>query len=189
MAGRRRAVEWSLQVCRGRVEAETLAITTPTDLLVLGRIDWARDTGLRFGQLTARIAAAANCSVMVLSETPPADQQSILVLYEEAGSGDRALATAAILARDTRQPLTILLPPSAEDQVARLEANARRWAQGHNLEVSFLPLPGSDVATLIQALQQIGGQMLILSRASRAMQDPTSRLLLGQIVAPVVVVP
>ena len=188
-AGRRCAVEWSLHICRGRVETETLAITTPADLLVLGRIDWARDTGLPFGQLTARIATTANCSVMVLGATPQAGHRSILVLYEGSESGERALATAAALARDTKQALTILLPPSAEGWVEELEETARSWTHRYKIPVSFVRLPGVDAAILVQALRQIDGRVLVLSRASRAVQHPASRSLLDEIASPVVVVP
>ena len=187
--GRRRAVEWRLHICRGQVEGETLALTTPTDLLVLGRIDWARNTGLRFGQLTVRIATTANCAVMVLGKTPQPAQRSILVLYEESESGDRALATAAIMARDTRQELTILLPPSAEALVAGLEQAARKWARRHRMSVSFMRLPGTDAPTLVQALREVNGRVLVLSRTSHAVQNPASRSLLEEIVSPVVVVP
>lgn len=188
-AGRRRAVEWSLQICRGRVEAEALAITIPTDLLVLGRIDWARDTGLRFGRLTVRIATTANCSVMVLGEPPQAGHRAILALYEGSESGERALAAAAAMARDTRQALTILLPPSADGLLDGLEKTARDWARRHKTPVSFVRLPDVDATTLVQALRQTGAQVLVLSRASRAVQNPESRSLLDEIVSPVVVVP
>ncbi|EAR20984.1 universal stress protein [Nitrococcus mobilis] len=188
-AGRRRAVEWSLHVCRGQVETETLAVTTPTDLLVLGRIDWARDTGLRFGQLTVRIATTANCAVMILGEAPQPAQRPILVLYEGPETGDRALDTAALMARDANQALTILLPPSAETQVERLEQTARNWARRHKTAVSFMRLPSADAPILVQALRQTGGQVLILSRASHAVQNPAHRSLLDEIVLPVVVVP
>lgn len=189
VVGRRCAVEWSLHICRGRVETETLAITTPADLLVLGRIDWARDTGLPFGQLTARIATTANCSVMVLGAAPQAaDHQSIVVLYEGSESGERALATAAAMARDTKQALTILLPPSA-DWMEGLEETARSWARRYKIPVSFVRLPGVDAATLIQALRQIDGRVLVLSRASYAVQHPASRSLLDEIASPVVVIP
>lgn len=189
-AGRRRAVEWSLQVCRGQVEAETLAVTTPTDLLVLGRIDWARDTGLRFGQLTVRIATTANCAVMVLGEAPQPVQRPILVLYEEPETGDRALATAALMARDTNQALTILLPPSTDARMMEgLEQAARNWARRHKAAVNFMRLPGTDAPILVQALRQTGGRVLILSRASHVVQNPVDRSLLDEIVSPVVVVP
>lgn len=188
--GRRHAIEWSLQVCRGQVEAETLALTIPTDLLVLGRIDWARDSGLRFGQLTVRIATTANCSVMVLGKAPQAGHRSILVLYEGSESGGRALATAAAIARDAKQTLTILLPPSAaEGLVEDLEKAAHSWAQRHKMPVNFMRLPDVDATTLIQVLRQIGGQVLVLSRASHAVQNPAGRSLLDEIASPVVVVP
>lgn len=190
VVGRRRAVEWSLHICRGRVETETLAITTPADLLVLGRIDWARDIGLPFGQLTARIATTANCSVMVLGAAPQAaDHQSIVVLYEGSESGERALATAAAMARDTKQALTILLPPSADGWMEGIEETARSWARRYKIPVSFVRLPGVDAAILIQALRQIDGRVLVLSRASHAMQHPASRSLLDEIASPVVVIP
>ncbi|MCO6441715.1 MAG: universal stress protein [Nitrococcus mobilis] len=188
-AGRRCAVEWSLQVCRGQVETETLAITTPTDLLVLGRIDWARDTGLRFGQLTVRIATTANCSVMVLGEAPQPVQRPILVLYEEPETGDRALAAAMLMARDTNQALTILLPPSADAREEGLEQAARIWARRHKAAVNFMRLPGADAPILVQALRQTGGRLLILSRASHAVRNPANRSLLDEIASPVVVVP
>lgn len=186
---RRRAVEWSLQICRGQVEAQTLAITLPTDLLVLGRIDWARDTGLRFGQLTVRIATTANCSVMVLGESPQAPQQPILVLYDGFETGNRALATAAIMARDSKQELMVLLPPSAEALAEGPEATVRNWARRHKTSISFMRLPSADAATLVQALRQLGGRVLVLSRASRALQNPASRSLLDEIATPVIVVP
>ena len=187
--GRRRALQWRLHVCRGQVEVETLALTAPTDLLVLGRIDWARGTGLRLGQLSVRIASTANCAVMVLGRAPHPTQSSILVLYEEAESGDRALATAAIMARDTRQELTILLPPSAESLLAALEQTARNWARRHRLRLSFMRLPGADVPSLVQALQEVNARVLVLSRTSQTVRNSANRLLLEEIDAPVVVVP
>ncbi len=188
-AGRRRAVQWNLQVCRGQVEAETLAVTKPTDLLVLGRIALARDTGLRFGQLTVRIATTANCSVMVLGETPQPVQRPILVLYEGPETGDRALATAALMARDTNQALTVLLPASADVREEELEQRARSWALRHKATVNFMRLPGADAPILVQALRQTGGRLLILSRASHAVQNPANRSLLDEIALPIVVIP
>ncbi|MDN5848103.1 MAG: universal stress protein [Nitrococcus sp.] len=188
-AGRRRAIEWSLQICRGQVEAETLAITLPTDLLVLRRIDWARGTGLRFGQLTVRIATTANCSVMVLGEPPQAPRQPILVLYEGAETGDRALAAAALMARESKQEIMVLLPPSAEPMAEGSEAAARNWARRHKTSISFMRLPGVDAGTLVQALRQLGGRVLVLSRASPALHNPASRSLLDEIATPVIVVP
>lgn len=187
--GRRRTVEWSLHVCRGRIEAETLALTTPTDLLVLGRVEWARDFGLQFGQRTARIATTANCSVMVLGEAAQTSYQPILVLYEETQRGERALATAAAMAHDPKQDLIILLPPSAEGLVEELEESARRWARRHKTSVSSMRLPNVEATTLIQVLRQTGGRALVLSRASPAIQSPASRSLLDEIASPVVVVP
>ncbi|MDN5870762.1 MAG: universal stress protein [Nitrococcus sp.] len=187
--GRRRAIEWSLQICRGQVEAQTLAITLPTDLLVLRRIDWAHDTGLRFGRLTVRIATTANCSVMVLGESPQAPRQPILVFYEGAETGDRALATAALMARESKQELMVLLPPSAEPMAEEPEAAARNWARRHKTPISFMRVPGVDAATLVQALRQLGGRVLVLSRASIALQNSANRSLLDEIATPVIVVP
>lgn len=187
--GRRRAIEWRLQICRGQVEAETLAVTAPADLLVLGRTDWARDAGLRFGQLTVRIAATANCSVMVLGETPQAAHQSILVLYEGTEAGERALAVAAAMARDARQVLTILLPPAAENLAEDLEEAASNWARRHKTPINFMRLPDVDAVTLAQALRQTGSRLLVLSRASQAVRNPAGRSLLDEIASPVIVVP
>lgn len=187
--GRRRAVQWDLQISRGHLEAEALSITTPRDLLILARLDWTRNAGLRYGQMTTRLAIAAKCSVMILGSEPHAGNQPILVLYEESNSGDRALANAAAMARETRQELTILLPPSAEVHRERLEETSRRWAQRHMARVSFVRLPSAEATALVLVLRRMGGRILVLSRASYALQSPAGRSLLDEIASPVVVVP
>ncbi|MGD8429673.1 MAG: universal stress protein [Ectothiorhodospiraceae bacterium] len=189
-AARRHAVQWTFQVSRGRPDTTTMAVTHPTDLLVVGRVTVSGNHHAHVTEHTFRIASGANCSVMIVGRTSvPEARKPVLVLYDASDSGARAVRAAAVIARDAGQALTVLLPPNTSEATDQLETAARQGAELLGSRPAFMRLPDEDAESLAMALRSTGGQALILSRQSRALQSAAGRRLLDEIESPVVVVP
>ena len=174
--GRRWSLPWSLQVARGRLTAEVMAACRPEDLLVLGRPP-ARP-GYRFGGGPAveRIAADVSCAVMIFTGRAPSSRDPV-VAVADGEAGQRALAAAAALARDTGRPL-VVLAAAGQPEPAGLDPRTR-----------VRRLPGLDAPQLLAAMRLEHGRTLVLSRGSRALARPSGRELLAGLDEPVLLVP
>ncbi len=186
-----RAVRWTFRVSRGGVVRETLLETRPGDLLILGKVGYARARGLRLGSTAKAMLGQAPGPVMIYDEAAPS-AASVLVVVESADQGARALLTAAALAGDGDAQLTVLLPPlgspeTTEQRDRAVESTLARVPGGVNHRLR--PLTRGSPAAIAAALRGEPGRQLVIGRDSALLKGAAAQKHLEAVDLPVVVVP
>lgn len=103
-------VRWTFQVRRGGIEDELLSEAAGALLLSLGRTSWLARQGL--GTTARTLVQRAQRPLLLLGDRDQLTYPLTLV-YTGSPSADRALALAAQLSQQAKQPLRVLLVTSA----------------------------------------------------------------------------
>ncbi|MBK5935733.1 hypothetical protein CCR81_02795 [Halorhodospira halophila] len=185
--GRHRGVHYRLEVCRGGVVRETLSLVNRDDLLVLGKVGYARARGLRIGSTARAIVFGTPGPVMVF-ERPlrPRTGHGVAVVVEPGEPGVRTLTRAAALLGEGEILARIIPdhaapPPDGDDP-------ARAWAARHCPNAQWLTPAGSPTA-LARHLSRAPVDKLIISRRSALLAEHDTRSLIEAVQLPVLVVP
>ncbi len=184
-AAQRRSVHWSFQVRRGRVTSEVLAYTSSTDLLVLGKQGQSTLRTSRLGSTARSMVVQAPCSVLISEAHAHPVAARLAVLVEDRETGLRALTTAAFLAQEENQVVTVLLPRQQPELQTLAQELLGRWG----LQPHLVELPRLDGAAIATTLKQGVDWTLVLSRASSIMAESADRKILDSLDFPLVVVP
>ncbi|MFA9460689.1 universal stress protein [Thiohalorhabdus methylotrophus] len=182
----RHAMRWSLQVARGRADAEALARAAPGDLLVVGKTGWSRLPHQRLGSTPQRLLSKAQVSVMVYARPARTARSPVVALFDDPESGPRTLGLATFLARADSEALTVLIP---EPDADRLIPAARKWLSDHGVEATLKPLHGATSGDLAATALHEDLQALVVHRDSPLLGGDARRRLLESLDAPVVLVP
>ncbi len=131
----RLSLAWTLEVVRGEVPRSVLARAGASDLLVLGRSEYAWpgatrriDPGQRFPALAAR---------------------PIAVAFDGSATASRALSIAGTLAGITDSELTVLIPVTGTETFNELRQRAAQHLAGSQ-SASYLYLPDNRPASIIR---------------------------------------
>jgi nucleotide-binding universal stress UspA family protein len=183
-------VPHELIVRRGRVVTETLAMASPADVLVVGRVGWSRRLGRSFGSVPLALARSAPGSVVIWSGLRRPAGRTVAVLAEDSATLDAAIQSACVRARLLDARVTLMLPPGSEavraDELKKRIESLQRET-GVSLELRILP--AANPASLLHALDQAGAAELVLSRRGRLLNNPAGVRLLERIRLPVFVAP
>jgi nucleotide-binding universal stress UspA family protein len=175
-------VAWSFRVERGDVMDQITLASAEMDLVTAGRVGWSGARG-RLGR-TARGVLAAGGSVLFHGRTAPA-RAPVLTCYSASDASPSALTLAADLAEKRRCPITVAIFAPDED-VARLEAEARKRLAGRSLQLRF-EHHESDGPRLIQHLRQKPWALLVLPADGPLTADELPEVI-AAVEAPVLVV-
>ncbi|HPA96257.1 MAG: universal stress protein [Acidobacteria bacterium] len=174
-AAGRAGAAWSFRSVRGAVEREILAAARPGDLVVVGRVGWARGSGAGLGRTVHALLHDSPEALLVLPPKP-VPIGAVTVLCEEV-EGSLALALAAALVAGRRWPLRVLLP-SGPPTPAAAEERVTRELRARGLEAEVRQLPR---AALSRELARSGGAhgLLVLRRDAIATPGELHALLEG----------
>lgn len=179
----------ALTVARGRVIDEVLALTRPTDLLVLGRAGWSSPAGARLGSTARGLIRQSPGQVLLWCEqNRPYQNRVVVFLNDHDEANHRAALAAAEIARHSHQPVTVIL--GTVDAPAAERLNAIR----HDLDVlgagtRLRVISATDPLTVARILREEHASQLVLSRACTLFAEPGAEQLLAALNLPVTVTP
>ena len=186
----RAEIRCSIEVRRGSVRSEVLALVGPGDLLVLGKVGWSAAAGGRLGSTARSMVHEAPGRVHLTGVHPPRPDSPVLVVVDELDRARGALAFALGQAQRDQRPLTVLLVP-LDDPRAALERDQALsdWvaATAHAIEVH--PLRSREPRDLLRALGRHPAAELVLGRRSLLLAGPQGDALLGALELPVTITP
>ncbi|MFQ5959046.1 MAG: universal stress protein [Alphaproteobacteria bacterium] len=158
-------VTWTFRVARGRVEDELLAAARRADLLSLGFFG-ARPAGAaRAGSLARRAAREATASVLLLRQHKAAGTP-VAVCYEEGPEGERALLSAAALARAQDSGFTVMTFAADDEEAREIERSVAELLSDWKLEPRFLHLGTAGGRDLRAAARAACGGILVVGADS-----------------------
>ncbi|ABM62482.1 universal stress protein [Halorhodospira halophila] len=185
--GQRRGVHYRLEVCRGGVVRETLSLVDRDDLLILGKVGYARARGLRIGSTARAIVFGTPGPVMVF-ERPvrPRTGHGVAVVVEPGEPGVETLTRAAALLGESETLARIIPDHTAPSPPG--DNPTRAWAARHCPDAQWLTPAGSPTA-LARHLSHAPVDKLIISRRSALLAEHNTRSLIETVQLPVLVVP
>jgi hypothetical protein len=161
-AALRNNVRWVFRTMRGRVAAELLAAAEGARMLLLGKASTARVRDVHVGG-TARLVVAHSTHTVVLLQHGADISRPVLVVYDGSQAADRALATAAAVAKTDHGNMVVLLSRSGD---AALRARAAE-ALGHaHVHARFVEASGAGCDALLSVVQAEGCKTLVLNPES-----------------------
>ena len=188
-SSQRRGVAARLQVCRGRVVHEALALVGSGDFLVLGKVGYARCRGLRLGSTARAIVHGAPGPVMVFEESARRERaRNVAVVVAPGEAGLTTLRYAQALLGD-RETLSLAIPDAPEDGHALRQSEAAQCLRTHYPQARWLDEAATDAEHLAAALMDGGVEKVIVSRRSTLLAHHGPRSLIESIRIPVIVTP
>lgn len=123
-AGRRRRIQCSFELRRGRLESELAAAAQEWDLVAVspGAGAVVRPRG---HDITARMGTSAAVGFLAFKRHAAA-RTGIVAVFTASPEAERAVALAARIASQRNTPLTIIVDGDADDRLRRLAAAAGR---------------------------------------------------------------
>ena len=162
----------TFRVVRGRVALEVLAAAATADVVILGKGAWSP---FKTGHLTPavrQVLSQSSTSTLVLREDTRVEPP-MRVVYDGTALGEKALATAAGLARDDGGQLMVFLLANGPDEAARLRDAVRQRLAGQLLEISFQSLTERSVPRLAHLIAHEEGGTLVMPAGTGALEDET----------------
>lgn len=186
-AARRRRVQSSMRITRGRRVSEIVAAAGKADLLVMGAASHA--IGARFRPAPEALAAAEQAprSVLLLRSGAVIHGKP-LVVYDGSEGADKALAAAAQLTASRRNGIGVLITSDDPQQVEALHRRARNVLAGLGAEARFRDAAGKTVDDMCRAAHEAGADILVVRAADPRLAGEGRRQLLERIACPVLLV-
>lgn len=156
-------VHWTFEVLRGHVTRMALQAAVETDVLIMGR------HGTRAPQQALKAGRS----------------RPILAAFDGSPSAQRALETAALLARGGDHPLLVLLADPDRQRRDELERQCRERLQAQHVEGELLRTSSMDAAALIAAARSRSAALLLVNRDSPLLDDASINTLVEQLDCPV----
>ena len=176
-------IEAELEIGRGRQTQAVLARLRPSDLLVLCRTHSAQ----RAGGMIEGVIAEAVCTVMLVGPEGAPAPHGPMVLLDDTGASDRALAWAITVVRGEARPVTLALAPAVAPDA---QARARALLAEAGIEASSLTLLHLDASAVLQAVRRERPSILFVGRDSPLFSSAEGRRLRAELdEVPLVVVP
>lgn len=185
-----RGVRHHLNVRRGDVVSEVLALASPEDLLVLGRVGRAGALGRSLGSSARMLVREAPGPVLIWSAASRRRQDNIVVVVEGADACRPPLTTAVEMARARRCALSVVLV-TLEDAQANRERDhvVNELLATAGVDVHMHRLPPLAPRGLARALTTIQGDALILSRRGSLVSSSMAESILETMQVPITVTP
>ena len=159
-------VTWNFRVTRGDVEGEIMAAARHADLLTLGFVGDRPVGGRGAGSLARRAAREAPGSVLLAQRGQRAGGPVVLCL-DDSPEGERALATAASLARTHDGKLTIVgYGDPLDEQAHDLESDVANRLSDLGITSRFTWVPPEARLALGAVLREAHGGALVVSATS-----------------------
>ncbi len=183
----RAQVRWTFRVARGAVVSEVLAAAAEADLVTLGKVGWSVIGRRRLGATAQAIVSNASAPALI-SRQGARLGRSLLVVYDGSPAAQRALATAASLARGPEQPLTVLILAGRSDLAQDWQMQIAAWLRARGLSARYRWQSGLALPQLAQAIRAEGGGIVVLPRERSLWPDEVLAALLNEVECPVLLV-
>jgi nucleotide-binding universal stress UspA family protein len=157
----RHHVAWSFRIARGSAGAALIEAARDCDLLGMGKASAAMTRHARLGG-TARVALSRGTCATLMMQRDGALGDRVVALYTGA---ERALATAAALARDLSSRLEVIVAAGDPAAAERLVRDARAWLDAHGLRATALSLTEADPKRLARAIERTGRGLVVAAPA------------------------
>lgn len=152
-------VRSSFRVVRGQIAPEVLAAASDTDLLTLGKSSWSLTGRALSSTLLASIRDVPQALLFIRHNVPL--KPPVMVVYDGSSPSRYAVTAAARLAKTVGDGLTVLIP-SDDSTVGRRLAHEAASLAGEQA-VRYRPVRARNVITLMHAVQEERGAVLVLS--------------------------
>jgi nucleotide-binding universal stress UspA family protein len=186
-AAQRARIRVTFRVARGRVPAEVIAAAEGADLLILGAASHA--VGLRFrpGRVALAAAARAPRSVLVLRSGARLTGKP-LVPYDGSPGAEKALATAAALARPTGNRVTVLVTEPDVGKASALRERALQRLRAEQVPAVMRDEIEPTLDTLCRLIARTDADLLVLPADDPRLAGEGSLRLLERVPCPVLLV-
>jgi len=178
-------VSWSFRVSRGTIGAELWGAASEADLVVMGRTGWS--AGRRAGSSVEAVLASGTRRTLVIGKGARL-QPSLLAVHDGTGMADRALQTAALLAKSKGGYLAVAITRPDPEQAQRLQRQVSEQLRPHGLEVRYRWLHRSDSQGLAELVASEQRCVLVLPAAAPQLQDLPLPDVLEDLNCPVLIV-
>ena len=168
-AGRR--VTWRFRVVRGDVENEVIAAARGADLLSLGFEGEPMGLAGRAGSLARRMTREAPGSLLLLRGPKPATT-TVTLCYEPGAEGERALSTAASIARAQHCALAVIVVAENAKRAGIEDDIAARLDRTGMVHAFLRPDPHQDLRGLLRATR---GGVLVINAGSAFLAGDEAR--------------
>jgi nucleotide-binding universal stress UspA family protein len=175
------------QVVRGAVVSALLAAADEADLLVVGKASRTSGRPRRLGSTSRAAFSGARCSTLVMQRHGGLGVP-ILVVYDGSSLARRALEAAVALRAREQDPITVLLPTTAERPPARMREEVVEQLGPRHVPVQVLELAAGNTAALAQAVRTRPCGMLVLPAAIELLEDQAVLTLMEELDVPVLLV-
>jgi len=178
-------VRWSFSVSRGTVGAELWGAASEADLVVMGRTGWS--AGRRAGSSVEAVLASGMRRTLVIG-TGARLHPTLLAVHDGSEMGDRALQTAALLAKSKGGYLAVAITRPDPEQAQRLQRQVAEQLRPHGLEVRYRWLHRSDSRALAELVATEQRCVLVLPAEAPQLHDLPLPEVLENLNCPVLIV-
>ena len=182
-AAQRAKVRWSFRTVKGQVTRELLAAAGECDVLAVGRVSWHRARSARIGSTALELAAGGVPLLLAKKERPT--QVSLAAYFDGSPAAQRALLTAAQLARAGGGRITVFVAAPGLEQAAALQNRAAALLKDTRLAVGYRRVTPGDEASLHEALAVERPGLLVMATRGPFRTRESLEKLLRDIDAPV----
>jgi nucleotide-binding universal stress UspA family protein len=183
----RAQVHSSFRVTRGTIASELLEAALDMDLVILGKSGWSPIGRRRLGSTARALLSGAPRLALILEEgarlRPP-----VAVIYDGSPLAEKALTTAAALARPQDRHLIVLLLAEGRQAAEELQGQAAEWLKKRGLLASYRSLTRWSVPRLAQVVNVERAGTLVMPASSALLKDEALLELLDEIETPVLCV-
>ncbi|MGH2621243.1 MAG: universal stress protein [Anaerolineales bacterium] len=161
-------VRWSFMVSRGTIGPELWGAASEADLVVMGRTGWSARR--RAGSSVEAVLASGVRRTLVIG-TGAKLQPTLLVVHDGSEMADRALQTAALLAKSKGGYLAVAIVRPDPEQAQRLQRQVAEQLRPRGLEVRYRWLHRSDSRALVELVATEQRCLLVLPAEAPQLQD------------------
>jgi len=178
-------LRWSFMVSRGTIGAELGGAASEADLVVMGRTGWS--AGRRAGSSVEAVLASGMRRTLVIGRGTRL-QPTLLVVHDGSTMGERALQTAALLAKRRASYLAVAITRPDPEQAQRLQRQVAEQLRPLGLEVRYRWLHRSDSRALAELVASEQRCVLVLPAEAPQLHDLPLPEVLENINCPVLIV-
>jgi len=186
-AARRSRVRATFRVTRGRVPAEVMAAAEGADLLILGAASHAIGVRFRPGRVALAAAASAPRSVLLLRSGARFTGKP-LVPYDGSPGAEKALATAAALARLNGGRVSVLITEPDPRKAAALRERASQLLGAAGVQAVVREELEPTLETMCRLIARTDSDVLVMSADDPKLAGEGSLRLLERVACPVLLV-
>jgi nucleotide-binding universal stress UspA family protein len=167
---RRAELTCTFRTTRGRVVTEVLTAADDVDVVILGKEAWAAiETGC-LGPAVRQVLAKMPVSALILSAGARLTLPLSLV-YDGSPLADKALLTAAAMAKQENGHLTIFILAANPERAEDLQEQARRRLEGQDLRITYERMNKKTADKLTDLAAQARYGTIVLPAEMALMRD------------------